>query len=403
MVAANSPSPTLSPSAPRAEDLAVIRAPSRGRRWKIAGAIGLVALLSGALALALRPDGGPAYETATLTRGTLTERVTAVGTLEPISSVEVGSDLSGKVVEVLVAENDVVKTGQVLARLDATPFQTAAAKAEASVASARASAAEAAVAVKKARIGSSRASALLAAGAGTASEAEDAALSLESAEAALKVANAQLASAEATLADARQDLADTVIASPMDGVVIQRLVEPGQTVVSAMSATALFEVASDLRQLKVEVDVDEAEIGRVAQGQTASFTVPAFPLTRFTAQVASVNLAPNADDSVVSYGAELRLDNAESALRPGMTATATLEVGEVSDALLVPTLALRYRPPQGPDAAPTSGDHLWVQRGAQLTPVEVTVIASDGNQSAVMATAPGALGEGDRVVTGGGR
>ena len=397
------PSPTATNPAPRAEDLAVIRAPSRRRRWLIGGGIAALALIGGALGLAFRGGDGPQYETTPLTRGTLTERVTAVGTLEPISSVEVGSDLSGKVIEVLVEENDVVTVGQVLARLDATPFETARARAEASVASAKASAAEAAVNVKKARLVSDRATALLAQGAATVSDQQDAALSLESAEAALRVAGAQLSQSMTSLADAQQDLAKTVIASPMDGVVIHRLVDPGQTVVSAMSATALFEVASDLGQLKVEVDVDEAEIGRVSQGQIASFTVPAFPDATFTAKVATVNLAPNADDSVVSYGAELHLDNTESTLRPGMTATATLEVGQVADALLAPTLALRYRPPQEPGGQPLSGNHLWVLSGAQLTPVAVTVLASDGAMSAVRAEDAAALPEGALIVTGGGR
>ena len=208
------PSPTATNPAPRAEDLAVIRAPSRRRRWLIGGGIAALALIGGALGLAFRGGDGPQYETTPLTRGTLTERVTAVGT-QPCRIIR--------------------------PRLRPSPrMQSLRAFMPHCLPSAKASAAEAAVNVKKARLVSDRATALLAQGAATVSDQQDAALSLESAEAALRVAGAQLSQSMTSLADAQQDLAKTVIASPMDGVVIHRLVDPGQTVVSAMSATPMI-------------------------------------------------------------------------------------------------------------------------------------------------------------------
>ena len=383
------------PDTPTAEDLAVI-APPRGRKWLWAGA-GVVAIgsvLCGAWALS--GSSISTYETASVERGTLEQRVTAVGQLEPLESVDIGSDLTGQVAEVLVDENDVVRAGDVLARLDPGPFENTVVQSRAAVASGNAGIRKAQVDLERAQQEQTRSETLFERGALARATRDEARLAVQSAQAMLSSAISTRDQARATLERAEVNLADTVITSPIDGVVIRREVDTGQTVVSAMSATSLFEVASDLADLKVEVDVDEADVGVVHAGQSATFTVSAWPEMSFEATVTSVDLAADSSSTVVVYGTELRVDNHEGLLRPGMTVTAEILVSEVADALLVPTLALRYRPES--QESPTT-DHVWTLTDDKLSPVEVRVGGTDGATSAVY----GDLPIGAMVVIGGGQ
>jgi len=390
---------TLTYDEPSAADLAEIQPPKRRGRWGIAAGalLGLVAL--GAWAVS-GSSGEVSYQTEPVQRGTLDVRITAVGTLEPEDVVEVGSDLSGRVTSVLVDKNAVVKAGDVLAQLDAEPFEHAVAQATAQLSSARAAVAKAQVELEDAVVQRDRSARLFDHGAVSATTVEAAELSVRTASASLQTARAQRDQAAASLADAENDLAHTTITSPIDGVVLQRYVDPGQTVVSAMSATALFEVASDLSALQVEVAVDEADVGQVAVGQSARFTVSAHGEATFTAEVVSVDLAPDPDATVVSYPAELRVDNREGLLRPGMTATADILVASLDDALQVPTLALRYRPSRGPDAPTASGEQVYVLRDGEPVGVAVEVLGTDGLNTAVAADG---LSVDDAIVLGGGR
>lgn len=406
--ALQSPSPVVAADAaplPDPEVLAVLGKARRGRRglW-----IGLGLLAAGVVAAALSLGGGaPAYETAPVTRGALTQSVTAVGQLAPMRSVEVGSRLSGQVVEVTVDTNARVAAGDVLARLDPTPFALAVTQAKAQVESARAALEQARVGETSKRLVAERTARLLEKGAATAVEAEDARLALEEARAAVASAEATVALRRAALADAEEDLADTVITAPIDGVVTRRSVDDGQTVVSAMSAATLFEIASDLGALKAEVGVDEADVGRVRAGLTGTFTVSAFPDRTFPAEVVAVDLAPADDADVVTYEAELRVENPDGALRPGMTATAVLESGRVDGVLLVPAAALRWRPERaasfGPPGMAKAGGAEEAERVYVLTadgPAErvVTVLGHAGTDAAVR----GELTTDDVVVVGGG-
>lgn len=381
---------------PSEADLAQLQPRTRRGRWVAAGgvAMGLVVLsvwtISGS-------SGATAYQTEPVQRGTLDITVTAVGTLEPEDVVEVGSDQSGRVTAVLVDKNSVVAAGDVLAQLDAEPFEHALAQATAQLSSARAAVAKAQVELEDAVVQRDRSERLLAKGAVSAATPEAAQLDVRTSTTSLQTARAQRDQAVASLASAQDDLADTTITSPIDGVILQRFVDPGQTVVSALSATALFEVASDLSALQVEVAVDEADVGAVRAGQTARFTVSAYADATFTAEVVSVDLAPDPEATVVSYPAELRVDNSEGLLRPGMTATADILVSSVDDALQVPTLALRYRPER---AAAYAGEQVYVLRDGAPAAVTVEVLGTDGLQTAVAAAG---LAVDEAIVLGGGR
>ncbi len=363
----------------------------RTRTWLVGGALVAVVLASVGVA-ALRGGPPPRYETAEVTRGALVEKVTAVGQLEPMDSVEVGSDLSGKVEAVLVDVNQAVTKGQPLARLDPTPFENAVAQAKAQLASARASLSQAKVTEEAARLDAERSARLLERGAATAVDVEDARIAHDQAVASTAAAEAQVALRKAALTEAEDDLADTVITAPIDGVVIVRLVDPGQTVVSSMSATALFTVASDLKDLKAEVGVDEADVGKVVAAQPARFTVSAWPDRTFDAAVATVDLAPQDEDDVVTYDAELRVRNDDRALRPGLTVTAEIEVGRLDDVLLIPTTALRFEVEGGQE-----GDDVWVLDGEAPRAVPVTVLGTDGLSTAIRADG---LDAGARVIVG---
>lgn len=381
---------------PDPADLAVLE-PPRTRRWLWlgGGALALAAILGWALSRG--GGGGPQLETVTLASGPLVQRVTAVGQLEPLEQVEIGSDLNGEIVQLEVDVNDRVSAGDVLARLDPEPFETTVTQSRASVATHRANLQKARVELERATAELARTERLFERGAATAVELQEAKLSVAAAGASVDSARASRDQAQATLERADQDLQDTVITSPIDGVVVRRLVDEGQTVVSSMSATPLFEVAADLAALKVDVDVDEADVGLVAAGQPATFTVAAWPDRTFEATVRSVDLAADTTQSVVVYGTELWVDNDEGVLRPGMTATAEIQVGKIEDALLVPTYALRYRPER---AQIPDGDHLWTLEADELVAVPVRVGGSDGSTTAVYGDQ---LSEGMVVVVGGGR
>lgn len=383
------------PIQPDPEVLAVLQPKRKGKRWLIA--FGLAALAGLGLTLALRGSGPPAWETVPVERGTLISTVTAVGQLEPLVSVDVGSDRSGTVLEVLVDVNDRVREGQVLARIDPAPYETVVAQQEAAWRVAKAAQTQAEVRLKSAKTDLARATQLRAGGAASPADLESAQLQADLAHASLRSAQAQLAQADASLDKARQDLDHTVIRAPIDGVVVQREVDPGQTVVSAFQATSMFALASDLTAMKAEVDVDEADVGQVAAGQEATFTVTGWPGRSFDATVVSVDLAPDAASNVVTYRTELRLSNEDLALRPGMTATALIEVGRLEGALEVPIEALRFRP-EGVEIP--AGDHVWILEEGELRALPVQPQASDTRHTAVEGEG---LREGMTLVVGGGK
>ncbi|MEL6347217.1 MAG: efflux RND transporter periplasmic adaptor subunit [Myxococcota bacterium] len=360
-------------------------------RWWAAGA---AFVTIAALFVGMSSTSGPQWETQPLSRDTLVRSVTAVGQLEPTDTVEISSDLSGEIAAVLVAVNTPVTAGQALAQLDPEDFETNLDSATAQYRSTKASLDQGLVNLETAKLSHARTRTLFDRGAATGVALENDAQAEKAARAQVSATRAQLEQQAVAMAQAKRNLSQTTITSPIDGVVLQRYVEPGQTVVSSMSVTPLFEVASDLTTLVAEVGIEEADVGDVAAGQLASFTVPAWPDRSFSAEVVSIDLAPQAQSATVSYRAVLRIDNTEGDLRPGMTATAEIEVGREANMMHVPTEALWFRPEGTPEGA---GDRIFVLRGGELVEISVDVIGTSGTRAAVQAEQ---LRDDDQVVTG---
>jgi HlyD family secretion protein len=357
-------------------------------------------------------------------RGDLTVNVSATGQLQPTNQVDVGSELSGTVETVLVDENDRVRRGQVLARLDLTKLNEQVAQSRAALESARARLLQAAATVRETSASLARLNNLARLTGGDAPAKAD----LDAASAAASRAQADQAAARAAVAQAaaslrtdETNLRKATIRSPIDGVVLIRKVEPGQTVAASFQAPVLFTLAEDLSQMELQVDIDEADVGEVRVGQPASFTVDAYPARRFPARIVRVNVGSEVKDGVVSYKGVLDLSNPDLSLRPGMTATAQITTTERRKVLLAPNAALRFLPPAvqarprsvanrllprmprmgGSRRSETvSGNglrRLWVLQDGRLRALQVRAGATDGQWTEV--SGPG-LRQGLRVVTG---
>jgi HlyD family secretion protein len=303
--------------------------------------------------------GAPRYETQAATRGPLTVTVTANGTLQPTTQVAIGSELSGTVKRVLVDVNDQVKKGQLLVELDDARLRDQVNGSRAALAAAQAAVQQARATTAEAKGNLARLQDVFARSGGQVpAQAE-----MASAEAALARAQANEASALANVAQARATLSSNetnltkaAIRSPINGIVLSRAVEPGNAVAASLQAVTLFTLAEDLTKMKLSVNVDEADVGQVRDGQQARFTVAAYPTRRFPARILRVGQGSTTKDNVVTYVTDLSVDNADQSLRPGMTATATITTVQRSDALLVPNAALRFNPEAGAaDAASGNG------------------------------------------------
>lgn len=298
----------------------------------------------------------PQYSTVAVTRGNLTLSVSANGTLQPTRSVSIGSELSGTVSKVHVDINDVVRRGQVLVELDTAKLRDQIARSRAGVASAQARLAATAATVKEAQGNLARLEEVARLSGGKVpSQAE-----LASGRAAVERAQAEQAAAQAALADARAanstdetNLSKASIRSPIDGIVLSRTVDPGNAVAASLQAVTLFTIANDLKRMEARVNVDEADVGAVAIGQKATFTVAAHPGRQFPATVRRVAFGSTTSDNVITYVTTLDVTNDDLSLRPGMTASATIVANERRDVLLVPNTALRFKPGTGA-AAPAS-------------------------------------------------
>jgi HlyD family secretion protein len=333
------------------------------RRWRwrlLAAALLIVALLIGLFGF-----GGTSptvnYITEETTLGPITVTVSASGTLEPTRAVDVGSELSGTLESVLVRENDQVTKGQLLAQLDISKLKDNVLKSQAAViaAEARVAQMEATLVENQASLARMRQVAELSGGKVPAkTELDSAEATVKRAEANLKSAQAEVAQARATLKTDETNIRKATITSPVDGVVLVRKVEPGQTVVASMTTPVLFNIAEDLTQMELHVHVDEADVSHVEAGQQANFTVAAWSNRKFPASVERVDLGSTLTDNVVTYTTVLKVANDDLALRPGMTASAEIITAQRDNALLVPNAALRFSPARegasGPDA-PSSG------------------------------------------------
>jgi HlyD family secretion protein len=344
-----------------AEFLGENPAPVR-RRWRKWGmiALGLIALAALAYAL-FGGRAAPKYATIAVQRGDLAVTVSATGNLAPTKQVNVGSEESGIVVNVYVQNNDHVKKGQPLAQLDPALFRAALMQNEAQLRSAQATVAQNQATLDQTTVTLRRYQDVARLSGGkvpSQTELDTARGDHARALANLQAAIAQVAQARATLSTSRTNLAKATIYAPVDGVVLSRQVEPGQTVAAAFNVATLFTIAEDLTAMRLDVKVDEADIGEVAVGNSATFAVDAYPGKTFSGAVTRIDLGANATptinsagttttsttSTVVAYTAILAVKNPELLLRPGMTATATILAKMEHDQLLVPNAALRFAP-----------------------------------------------------------
>ncbi|MCF4151075.1 efflux RND transporter periplasmic adaptor subunit [Dethiosulfovibrio sp. F2B] len=281
------------------------------------------------------------YRTESLRRGDMVKTVSATGTLEAINTVLVGSQVSGNLSEVLVDYNDEVTKGQLLARIDPTLFQANVDKAEAALLTAQADLAEGRASLAHANRALARKKELVGRNLIAKVDLDDAELSVATARASLRALEGKVAQAKASLSSAKTDLAHTEIVSPINGVVTAKEVDEGQTVAASLSAPELFTIAEDLRRMRVEADIDEADIGSIKEGQDVSFTVDAYPSRTFSGKVDRIRLAPTETDNVVTYTVEIGVSNDDLSLYPGMTAEVAVVTDRREDVLMAPSAALR--------------------------------------------------------------
>jgi HlyD family secretion protein len=300
--------------------------------WKsLVAAVAVVALGAGGWYLKSRKaEQAPKFRTQKVERGDVVSSVAATGTLSAVTTVKVGSEVSGIVSRLLVDFNSEVRKGQLLAELDPTTFQAQVDQRRADLDKGKVEARNAAIAFERARK-------LLAQQLISQSEFDIADLNLKS-------ANASVAQAEATLRQAATNLARARIHSPIDGVVVDRQYDVGQTVAASFQAPTLFTIAQDLTKMQVAINVDEADVGRIREGQPARFTVDAFPDQSFAGRISQVRLAPQTVQNVVTYPVLLDVANPRLELKPGMTASVSIPVESRSDVVRVPNAALRFRP-----------------------------------------------------------
>lgn len=309
-----------------------------------------LALVAGVVALVVwKPwagsgDGGLKFTTVEVKKGTISAQVTATGTLAANNTVLVGAQVSGRVVEIFVDFNDKVKKGQVIARLDPSVLEAQLQQQSASLASAEANLQRAQVVVEDAKRQFERQKGLREQDLTAATAFEAAQVALDSATASVAVAQASKRQAQAAVSQARLNLSYSTIYSPVDGVVISRSVDVGQTVAASLQAPTLFTIAEDLARMKIDTSVAESDIGNIAAEMKAVFTVDAFPGRNFDGRVLQVRYSPTTVQGVVTYNAVIAVDNTDLSLKPGMTANITFVLNEVKDAIKLPNSALRFKP-----------------------------------------------------------
>jgi HlyD family secretion protein len=388
----------------------------RGKKVKRRLIAGL--LLMGAVTTAAvwrTADHPPAaqFKTQEARRGSLTVVVTATGTLQPTNKVDVSSELSGIIKNVEVDYNDRVKVGQILARLDTSKLEAQATQSRAALESARAKVLQAQATVRETRSKLAqlkRVWELSQRKVPSQSELDSAEAALDRAQADEASAKASVSQAQATLEANETDLSKAIIRSPINGVVLARSAEPGQTVAASFTAPMLFTLAEDLTQMDLHVNVDEADVGRVREGQKASFSVSAYPDRTFEARITQARYGSSTTAGVVTYETVLKVNNSDLSLRPGMTATANITVKEIKNATLIPTAALRFTPPATREAKSSPGlveallprppkseskqidapdterkqQRVWVLKNQHLSPVSIAVGSTSGGVTEVM-------------------
>ena len=363
------------------------------------------------------------FKTEDVTRGRLLVTVSATGNLKPTNQVEVGSELSGIISDVYVEENDLVKRGQVLAKLDTSQLKESVEKAQANLLDREASVEQANASVVEASTQLQRLRKLQEATNGelpSQTELDQAIATYRRALANHKSAEAQVRQAEASLSSDQTNLVKASIVSPIDGVILKRKIEIGQTVAASFQAPVLFVIAEDLTKMQLNVDVDEADVGKISSNQKAEFSVDAWPERTYDATIKRISFGAEEKDNVITYPTILEVQNQDLSLRPGMTGTALITVLELNDALIIPTSTLRLelnmddiKPrqkkgvfgllfPRSPQPEPkvhmtdTKGQSsVWVLKNGKPEMISVEILATNRRSAAVKSDQ---LSEGTKVI-----
>jgi HlyD family secretion protein len=362
-------------------------------RW---GAAATVPALIVAVWLLARPRPVPLaarFRFAPVTQGDVLREVRATGHVEAVTTVQVGAEISGRIVTVEADYNDRVKTGQVLARFDRVSLEAQLAEAEATVAAARAALEQARTDEARSGRDLTRIARLFQSGSVSESDRDNALAAAHLDEQRVTAAAAQLSAQQASFGVAHNNLDHAVIRAPIDGVVITRNVDPGQTVASTLQTPVLFTVAADLRKMRVIAAVDEADIGELARLDSALFGVNAYPDRVFEGLVTEVRNSPVVVQDVVTYEAVVEVDNADLALKPGMTASVRIRTATAKGVLRVANSALRFAPPGSPS---NDKPGVWLLEGSQFRRVEVRPGVTDGEISEI---GPGSLEPGQSVLS----
>lgn len=362
-----------------------------GKRARILLGAALAAVLTIGAALYARGGGGSeTYRTTKPERGEIMSSVTSSGTINPVVTVTVGTPVSGIIKELYADYNSQVKKGQVIAQIDPATYRAQVEQSQGNYLAAHANLEKAKVALADATRTQNRYKSLVKDGSVSVSDYDTYATAAASAQAAVTAAQGSVSQAKGAYDQARTNLDYTTITSPVDGVIISRSVEVGQTVAASLQAPTLFTIAQDLTKMQIYATVDESDIGKIHEGGNASFSVDAYPETRFNGVVTQVRNAATTVSNVVTYTVLVGVDNAGLLLKPGMTASVTFETARKADALKIPTAALRYKPKtegtatastqagQAGQKAKSGAKRVYVLRGGKPVQVSVTVgIAND--------------------------
>jgi len=378
------------------------------KKYIIIGIPCLIAIIIASF-YSLGDKGAIQYKTVKIDKGAISKYVTATGTINPVRTVLIGSQVTGLISQLYVDFNSVVRVGQVVAQIDPVPFEHQVKKAEAALATAIASLEKAKVNSKNNRKNYLRSKKLFAKKVISINDLDAARTTYEAGLADEKLADSQILQAKAALEIAKTDLKHTVIVSPLDGIVISRDVDVGQTVVSSFQTPTLFHIAEDLVHMQVNTNVDEADIGMVKVGQDAKFTVDSFPDDVFEGKVVEIRMSPVIFQNVVTYNTLINVDNTSLKLKPGMTANTSILVARVEHALRVPNSALRYTPSEMLQSeadkralaerkfAKKSSSHIWILDSGELKQIAVKLGIGDDTFTEIL---EGEVKEGQEAVTG---
>jgi HlyD family secretion protein len=363
----------------------------KNKKLLIILAIAVMAVLAGII-IVFSGSKKIKFKTAKIQKGEITQTVRATGNVNPVTTIIVGTRVSGTIVALYADYNSRIKKGQLIAQIDPTPFENELKHSEAELLNAKATLFKAEVTLKDAERTLKRKQELFKRDLIARSELDDAETAYNTARAQYEIALAQVKKAEAGLRQAKTNLGYTRIFSPVDGVVIAKNVEVGQTVAASFQTPTLFTIAPDLTKMQVDTNVDEADISKIKKGMEVNFTVDAYPDKKFKGIVSQIRLSPTVIQNVVTYNVVISVDNSHLLLKPGMTANVTFVVNSKENVIKIPNSALRFKMP---DTPPSKQQGVWVIRGGKSVRVNVKTGISDGEWTELI---EGDLKEGEEVI-----